>query len=94
MADLSPAAQAVKDSVLSLYGDQRARDMAWPIESLAAAAALVAAAGTVPKETFGGENYAAGFNDGITFSCQFLHDLAAELDSTPITPLEENFDVN
>ncbi len=40
---LSPAAQAVKDSVLSLYGDQRARDMAWPSESLTAAAVLVAA---------------------------------------------------
>ncbi len=44
------------------------------------AAALIAAAGTVPKEAFGCENYATGFTHGIRFSCQFLHDLAAELE--------------
>jgi len=48
----------------------------------ALAAALRAAAGCVPKEEWGGENYATGFRDGIAFSCQFLHELAAELEGS------------
>jgi hypothetical protein len=43
-------------------------------------AALRSAAGCVPKENWGGENYATGFRDGIAFGCQFLHELAAELE--------------
>jgi hypothetical protein len=48
-------------------------------------AALRAAAGCVPKKEWGGENYATGFSHGIAFSCQFLRELAAELDNTDNT---------
>jgi hypothetical protein len=75
---LSPAAQAVKDA---------AQDAYWLWDSMCpadaetiAAAALRAAAGCVPKENWGGENYATGFRDGIAFGCQFLHELANELE--------------
>jgi len=77
MTDLSPAAQVVWDAWNDAYEAQGPlEDMGQPI-----AAALRAAAGSVPKEECGGENYATGFRNGIAFSCQFLHELAAELEA-------------
>lgn len=76
---LSPTAQTVLDSFLdtdSVIGDRRHLYT----ETKALADALRAAAGCVPKEEWGGENYATGFSDGIAFGCQFLHELAAELE--------------
>jgi hypothetical protein len=71
MSDLSTTAQAVLDAAVTKL-----------TLSKKLAAALRTAAGCVPKEEWGGENYATGFRDGIAFSCQFLHELAAELDNT------------
>jgi hypothetical protein len=68
---LSPAAQAVLDAT------DYPEDWATRIR---VSAALRAAAGCVPKENWGGENYATGFRDGIAFGCQFLHELANELE--------------
>ena len=60
---LSPAAQAIWDAWNDAYEAQGPlEDMGHPI-----AAALRAAAGCVPKENWGGENYATGFRDGIAF---------------------------
>ena len=76
---LSPAAQAVLDAFTgndTIHGLHLMTPR--PLERLAAV--LRAAAGCVPKEEWGGENYATGFRDGIAFSCQFLHELAAELE--------------
>jgi hypothetical protein len=70
---LSPAAQAI----LHEFWDAPVS----PARNVQIAAALRAAAGCVPKEEWGGENYATGFRDGIAFSCQFLHELAAELEA-------------
>jgi hypothetical protein len=75
MVELSPAAQAVLDATYRELDYAPRRHLQW-----VAAAALRAAAGCVPKEEWGGENYATGFRDGIAFSCQFLHELAAELE--------------
>jgi hypothetical protein len=48
---LSPAAQAVKDAVLSLYQEGPVRDMAWPLECHTAAAAIRALVEqTLPEE--------------------------------------------
>jgi hypothetical protein len=74
VTELSPVAQAVKDAAYTLPIGSGLRSRI--------AAALRAAAGCVPKGDWGGENYATGFRDGIAFSCQFLHELAAELDNT------------
>jgi hypothetical protein len=71
---LSPAAQAVMDAF-----NREARPEPHHQQE-AIAAALRAAAGCVPKENWGGENYATGFRDGIDFGCQFLHELANELE--------------
>jgi hypothetical protein len=71
---LSPAAQAVLDATYREMDYAPRRHVQW------AAAALRAAAGCVPKENWGGENYATGFRDGIAFGCQFLHELANELE--------------
>ena len=71
---LSPAAEAVFTAILNVKDNINPRHRI-------AAAALRAAAGCVPKEEWGGENYATGFRDGIAFSCQFLHELAAELET-------------
>jgi hypothetical protein len=46
---LSPAAQAVKDAVISLYNDN-VREMAWSLDRDVAAAALRAAADQVVEE--------------------------------------------
>jgi hypothetical protein len=73
MTELSPQAQAVLDAADSAF------DQAGTTRQ-GIAAALRAAAGCAPKEEWGGENYATGFRDGIAFSCQFLHELAAELE--------------
>ena len=73
---LSPTAQAVLDEVLYKMCAGESESYAQMI----AAAALRAAAGYVPKENWGGENYATGFRDGIAFGCQFLHELANELE--------------
>jgi hypothetical protein len=73
---LSPTAQAVLDEVLYKMCAGESESYAQMI----AAAALRAAAGCVPKENWGGENYATGFRDGIAFGCQFLHELANELE--------------
>jgi len=73
--DLSPAAQAVLDA---FTGNDTIHGLHLMTPRLAAV--LRAAAGCVPKEEWGGENYATGFRDGIAFSCQFLHELAAELE--------------
>ena len=54
-----------------------------------AKAVLRAAAGCVPKEEWGGENYATGLRDGIAFSCQFLCELAAELEVEASTGLRD-----
>jgi len=70
---LSPAAQAVLDAADSAF------DQAGTTRQ-GIAAVLRAAAGCVPKEEWGCENYATGFRDGIAFSCQFLHELAAKLE--------------
>ena len=75
MSDLSTTAQAVLDAMSEWF-------VVDDDERQALAAALRTAAGCVPKEEWGGENYATGFRDGIAFSCQFLHELAAELDNT------------
>jgi hypothetical protein len=72
---LSPAAQAVLDAAAKA----QLGSCYTQFESIAAAA-LRAAAGCVPKENWGGENYATGFRDGIAFGCQFLHELANELE--------------
>jgi len=72
---LSPAAQAVLDA---FTGNDTIHGLHLMTPRLAAV--LRAAAGCVPKEEWGGENYATGFRDGIAFSCQFLHELAAELE--------------
>ena len=72
---LSPAAQVVSNAAKS--------SLDWDagyLPNAAAAAALRAAAGCVPKENWGGENYATGFRHGIAFGCQFLHELANELE--------------
>jgi hypothetical protein len=69
---LSPAAQAVMNASFTYHHYQ---DI-----PLSIAAAIRAAAGCVPKENWGGENYATGFRDGIAFGCQFLHELANELE--------------
>jgi hypothetical protein len=74
---LSPAAAAVLDAYNSGFDRPVAVHHKPRI-----AAALRAAAGCVPKEEWGGENYATGFRDGIAFSCQFLHELAAELEGS------------
>jgi hypothetical protein len=73
---LSPAAAAVLDAWSNVI---RADNYGGRVE-VPLATALRAAAGCVPKEEWGGENYATGFRDGIAFSCQFLHELAAELE--------------
>ena len=70
---LSPAAEAVFTAILNVKDNINPRHRI-------AAAALRAAAGCVPKEEWGGENYATGLRDGIAFSCQFLRELAAELE--------------
>ena len=72
---LSPAAQAVLDA---FTGNDTIHGLHLMTPRLTAV--LRAAAGCVPKEEWGGENYATGFRDGIAFSCQFLHELAAELE--------------
>lgn len=74
MSDLSPSAQAVLDAMSEWF-------VVDDDERQALADALRAAAGCVPKGEWGGENYSTGFRDGIAFSCQFLHELAAELDN-------------
>ena len=74
---LSPAAKAVSNAAKSSLDWE-----AGYLPNVVAAAALRAAAGCVPKEEWGGENYATGFRDGIAFSCQFLHELAAELEGS------------
>ena len=74
MADLSPQARAVLNAADSVFDEAGTTNQG-------IAAALRAAAGSVPKDSWGGENYATGFRDGIAFSCQFLHELAAELDN-------------
>ena len=81
---LSPAAQAVLDACNDAV--ERLPLTAEPEQFSVAliAAALRAAAGCVPKEEWGGENYATGFRHGIAFSCQFLHELAAELEGTNV----------
>ena len=76
MNDLSPAAAAVM--IAATNGNFNVVDD--PVYKQCIAAALKAAAGCVPKEKWGGENYGTGFNDGIAFGCQFLHELAAELE--------------
>ena len=75
MTNLSPAAQAVLDA---FTGNDTIHGLQLMTPRLAAA--LRTAAGCVPKEKWGGENYATGFSDGIAFGCQFLHELAAELE--------------
>ncbi len=80
MADLSPAAQVVLDALLNAPVNS-AQVCNGKAPQIKLAAALRAAAGSVPKDSWGGENYATGFRDGIAFSCQFLHELAAELDN-------------
>jgi hypothetical protein len=77
---LSAAAQAVKNAVLALYADENVHQFGWQLDASTVAAALRAAAGCAPKEEWGNGNYATGFRDGIAFSCQFLHELAAELE--------------
>jgi len=77
MADLSPAARAVLDAMYQVNMDFSGES------AQLAAAALRAVAGSVPKDSRGDvENYATGFRDGIAFSCQFLDELAAELDNS------------
>lgn len=82
MTNLSPAAQAVLDAAFSACWS--AEQEAPNNEGMIAAAVLRAAAGCVPKEEWGGENYATGFRDGIAFGCQFLHELAAELEGNEL----------
>jgi hypothetical protein len=47
MADLSPAAQAVKDAVLALYSDEKVHKFGWQLDAPTVAAALRAAANQV-----------------------------------------------
>jgi hypothetical protein len=75
---LSPTAQAVMDAFIAEPVNSR-QVCDGRTAQVKLAAALIAAAGNVPKDSFGCENYATGFTHGIRFSCQFLHDLAAEL---------------
>jgi hypothetical protein len=77
MAPLSPAAQAVLDAFLDTAVDA---GNYYATRSCQIAAALRAAAGPVPGEPSVSGNYAAGFHYGIVFGCQFLHDIAAELE--------------
>jgi hypothetical protein len=50
-AALSPAAQAVKDAALAMYGDCNIRRLAWPLDMPVVAATLRAVAGqVVPKQ--------------------------------------------
>ena len=74
MADLSPAAQAVKDAVLALYSDEKVHKFGWQLDAPTVAAALRAAADqVVPLSTNRRQN-------DIRFS---LLRIAAELDDTP-----------
>jgi hypothetical protein len=84
-ADLSPVAQAA----WTAYLDQSGIDET-PADLPALAAALRAIAGSVPRVNRGGKYYAAGFHDGIAFSCQFLRGLASELDRASAATNEEN----
>ena len=70
MADLSPAAQAVKDAVLALYSDETVHKFAWQLDAPTVAAALRAAADQV---------------DWSWEPAEQLLSLAAELDNTPAT---------
>jgi hypothetical protein len=85
MTDLSPTAQAA----WTAYLDQSEIDET-PADLPALAAALRAIAGSVPRNSRRGEDYAAGFHDGIAFSCKFLHGLASELDRVSTATSEEN----
>ncbi len=78
MADLSPAAQAVKDAVLALYSDEKVHKFGWQLDAPTVAAALRAAADQLhhdPKQS-----HQIG---GIIASRSQLLAIAAELDNSP-----------
>jgi len=86
MADLSPAAQAVKDHFLA--------NVPIGLEQGLAAALRTAADQVVAMRPHGGRAWTteqATVYDALTKVADHHLALAAELDSTPITPLEENF---
>ena len=73
MADLSPAAQAVKDAVLALYSDEKVHKFGWQLDAPTVAAALRAAADQL-REAYANEEYVDSADD-------WLDDIAAELDN-------------
>jgi len=85
MTDLSPAAQAIKDHFLANVPIGLEQGLA---ASLRAAADQVISLVLPPGKHF--DVYAQGFRAARVKYRSELLALAAELDSTPITPLEEN----
>ena len=86
MANLSPAAQAVKDAAQELYADRMARKMAWPLDLPVIAAALRAAADQVaPSDAMEPRNHIP-----MALECQRIRSellaIAAELkgDASPL----------
>ena len=82
MANLSPAAQAVKDAAQELYTNRMARKMAWPLDLPVVAAALRAAVDQVlPEEPLhGGDQRWMYERDTRQESRKKLLAIAAELE--------------
>ena len=86
MADLSPAAQAVKDAVLALYSDEKVHKFGWQLDAPTVAAALRAAVDqVVPEENVDDADYHSLHGKWAAEGKQEVRDeilaLAAELDN-------------
>jgi hypothetical protein len=85
---LSPAAQAVLDAMYQVNMDSSGENAQLAAAALHAAADQVISLVLPPGKHF--DVYAQGFRAARVKYRSELLALAAELDSTPITPLEEN----
>jgi hypothetical protein len=75
MADLSPAAQAVKDAVLALYSDEKVHKFGWQLDAPTVAAALRAAADQMG--CYQSKKFLYSIADAMK-----LRNIAAELDNS------------
>jgi hypothetical protein len=87
MAELSPAAQAVKDAVLALYVDRNVHEFGWQLDAPTVAATLRAAADQVvpeigrPRTADERTLYHEGRLDAVIRHRQHLLAIAAELEA-------------
>ena len=83
MADLSPAAQAVKDAVLALCSDETVHKFAWQLDAPTVAAALRAAADQARRTVVTGTpstDWGKGWKQGAMDVAEGFLAIAAELD--------------